>query len=237
MPYEPANKLKNTLFLTRRHEGHEEELYVAKEPFVAFVPLCEIELGCGLRPPWNKKMSTQGIIRMRKMSHHYANDPNVYLDGKERRSLDLRPYGVACIPLLGLSNFQMARTGTEEHVHEGCVEISLCLRGNLAFESDGIEYPFLSWPSPMRSKGPRVFLPTPSFSISESRPRGSISLILSGRLHRSRFNTAFLPPSILPQPSNASPAKRPVPFAPAAGTPDVHFFYFSVFIHLPSKDV
>lgn len=88
-------------------------------------------------------MSAQGIIRMRKMSHHYANDPNVYLDGKERRSLDLRPYGVACIPLLGLSNFQMARTGTEEHVHEGCVEVSLCLRGNLAFESDGIEYPFL----------------------------------------------------------------------------------------------
>ncbi len=77
------------------------------------------------------------------MSHRYANDPNVYLDGKERRSLDLRPYGVDCIPLLGLSNFQMARAGTEEHIHEGCVEISLCLRGNLAFESDGIEYPFL----------------------------------------------------------------------------------------------
>ena len=36
-------------------------------------------------------------------------DPNVYEDGVERRTLDLRPEGVACIPLLGLSNFQSVR--------------------------------------------------------------------------------------------------------------------------------
>lgn len=70
-------------------------------------------------------------------------DPNVYEEGKERRTLDLRPYGVSCIPLLGLSNFQSVRVGTEEHVHPGCIEISLCLRGNLMFESLGEEYPFL----------------------------------------------------------------------------------------------
>lgn len=70
-------------------------------------------------------------------------DSNVYVDGKERRTLDLRPDGLACIPLLGLSNFQSVRTGTEEHVHPGCVEISLCLRGNLMFESRGVAYPFL----------------------------------------------------------------------------------------------
>ena len=61
-------------------------------------------------------------------------DPIVYIDGKERRTLDLRPDGVACLPVLGLSNFQSARTGTEEHVHPGCVEVSLCVRGNLMFE-------------------------------------------------------------------------------------------------------
>ena len=72
-----------------------------------------------------------------------AEDPNVYEDGVERRTLDLRPKGVACIPLLGLSNFQSVRVGTEEHVHPGCVEISLCLRGNLMFESMGTAYPFL----------------------------------------------------------------------------------------------
>ena len=70
-------------------------------------------------------------------------DPIVYIDGKERRTLDLRPDGVACIPVLGLSNFQTARTGTEEHVHLGCVEVSLCVRGNLMFESQGEFYPFL----------------------------------------------------------------------------------------------
>ena len=70
-------------------------------------------------------------------------DPIVYVEGKERRNLDLRPDGVACIPLLGLSNFQSVRTGPEEHVHPGCVEISLCLRGNLMFESLGESYPFL----------------------------------------------------------------------------------------------
>ena len=70
-------------------------------------------------------------------------DPIVYVDGKERRTLDLRPDGVACIPVLGLSNFQSVRTGTEEHVHPGCVEVSLCVRGNLMFESFGSCYPFL----------------------------------------------------------------------------------------------
>lgn len=70
-------------------------------------------------------------------------DPVVYVDDGERRTLDLRPDGVGCIPLLGLSNFQSARTGTEEHVHPGCIEVSMCLRGNLMFESQGLQYPFL----------------------------------------------------------------------------------------------
>lgn len=70
-------------------------------------------------------------------------DPIVYIDGRERRALDLRPDGVDCIPLLALSNFQSVRTGTEYHVHPECVEISLCRRGNLMFESEGMQYPFL----------------------------------------------------------------------------------------------
>lgn len=69
-------------------------------------------------------------------------DPIVYIEGRERRALDLRPDGVDCIPLLGLSNFQSVRAGTEYHVHPGCVEISLCRRGNLMFESRGEQYPF-----------------------------------------------------------------------------------------------
>lgn len=70
-------------------------------------------------------------------------DPIVYENGKERRTLDLRPDGVSCVPLIGVSNFQSIRTGPEYHVHPGCVEICLCLRGNLMFESQGESYPFL----------------------------------------------------------------------------------------------
>jgi len=77
-------------------------------------------------------MSAKGIVA----------DPNCYEDGAERRTLDLRPDGIACIPLLGLSNFQSVRIGTEEHVHPGCIEICLCLRGRLFFASQGSEYPF-----------------------------------------------------------------------------------------------
>lgn len=71
------------------------------------------------------------------------NDPIVYQDLPECRVLDIRPDGVGCIPVLRQSNFQMVRSGTGDHVHAGCVEIVLCLRGTLAFKSCGIEYPFL----------------------------------------------------------------------------------------------
>ncbi len=70
-------------------------------------------------------------------------DPIVYVDGVERRTIDLRPYGVDAIPLVGISNYRMVRGGTEYHVHPGCVEVCLCLRGNLRFEADGQQYPFL----------------------------------------------------------------------------------------------
>jgi hypothetical protein len=51
VPYEPTPAIKNKLFLTRRHEGHEGGCRF-KRSLCAFVPLCEIELGCGLRPRW-----------------------------------------------------------------------------------------------------------------------------------------------------------------------------------------
>ena len=69
--------------------------------------------------------------------------PNDYEDRPGRRVLDLRPHGVDCIPVLGLSNFRMIHPGTDYHVHPGCIEISLCVRGNLAFETEEKSYPFL----------------------------------------------------------------------------------------------
>lgn len=70
-------------------------------------------------------------------------DPIVYQDRPGRRVLDLRPCGVDCIPVLGLSNFRMIHPGTDYHIHPGCVEICLCLRGNLTFETGESAYPFL----------------------------------------------------------------------------------------------
>ena len=69
--------------------------------------------------------------------------PFRYVDTPERRVLDLGPDGIPCIPVLGLSNYKMARHCTTEHVHPGCLEVSFCQRGSLAFESAGQVYPFL----------------------------------------------------------------------------------------------
>ena len=86
-------------------------------------------------------------------------DANVYEDGFERRTLDLRPDGIDCIPVLGLSNFQSVRTGTEEHVHPGCVEICLCIRGRL----------FRLFPATERVKGAFERM----FALYDAEPRGA----------------------------------------------------------------
>lgn len=70
-------------------------------------------------------------------------NPIVYQDRPGRRVLDLRPWGVDCIPVLGLSSFRMIHPGTDYHIHPNCVEICLCIRGNLAFETEDAVYPFL----------------------------------------------------------------------------------------------
>lgn len=70
-------------------------------------------------------------------------NPIAYQDRPGQRVLDLRPAGVDCIPVLGLSNFRMIHPGTDYHIHPGCVEICLCVRGNLAFETEDRSYSFL----------------------------------------------------------------------------------------------
>ena len=70
-------------------------------------------------------------------------NPIVYQDRPGRRVLDLRPCGVDCIPALGLSDFHMIHPGTDYHIHPKDVEICLCIRGNLAFETTEHTFPFL----------------------------------------------------------------------------------------------
>lgn len=63
--------------------------------------------------------------------------PFEYMDTPERRAVSLEGDGIGCVPVLGLSHFAKTRPGVAEHRHPGCIEITLCLRGALAFEIDG----------------------------------------------------------------------------------------------------
>lgn len=69
--------------------------------------------------------------------------PFNYVDTPERRVLNLAPDGLPCLPVLGYSNYKKARHSTVEHVHPGCLEVSLCQRGSLVFESAGQTFSFL----------------------------------------------------------------------------------------------
>ena len=70
-------------------------------------------------------------------------EPIFYEDGADWRIVDLRPHGVDCIPLFAFGNFGAVRPGVELHVHPGCVEVCLCLKGRVRYEADGIVYPVL----------------------------------------------------------------------------------------------
>ena len=62
-------------------------------------------------------------------------EPIRYDDGDDWRIIDLRPDGCDCIPVLGRSSFKAVRRGVQLHVHPGHVEISLCLKGNIRYET------------------------------------------------------------------------------------------------------
>ena len=70
-------------------------------------------------------------------------EPIFYEDGKDWRIVDLRPHGVDCIPLLAFGNFGAVRPGVSPHIHPGCIEAGLCLRGDVRYEADGTVYPVL----------------------------------------------------------------------------------------------
>ena len=131
--------------------------------------------------------------------------PFDYCDTRELRVLDLTKEGLPCIPVLGLTRRAKGGVATtsEEHVHEECIEISYCLRGELAFESCGREYKFrpgcvfVSRPNEphrlkIHPKGmlmywmfvrmPKVEFPLLSLSMRESRWLGNALRDIPNRL-------------------------------------------------------
>jgi len=65
-----------------------------------------------------------------------------YMDTPERRVLSLERDGILCIPVLGFDCYRRRWEQPPLHVHEECLEVSLCLRGDLAMEIGGSVYPF-----------------------------------------------------------------------------------------------
>lgn len=70
-------------------------------------------------------------------------DPIIYSDRPGYRVLDLRPDGVSCIPVIGMSDFHSMRHDPELHYHSGVMEFCLCLKGNLTFGTEDRDYKFL----------------------------------------------------------------------------------------------
>ena len=68
--------------------------------------------------------------------------PSVRDDRSCRRLLALDKEGIRCVPLLGEARFQRRYRDIAFHVHEGCIEVTLCLRGNLEYECGGKTYRF-----------------------------------------------------------------------------------------------
>jgi AraC-like DNA-binding protein len=65
-----------------------------------------------------------------------------YVDTPERRVLSLEPDGIFCMPVIGFDSYRRKWDEPPLHVHDECLEISFCLRGDLVMESRGRTYPF-----------------------------------------------------------------------------------------------
>ena len=63
---------------------------------------------------------------------------------KDFRIVSLERDGVLCIPVFGLSDYHGPREQASPHTHPECLEISYCLRGELAFSCQGRNVPFRS---------------------------------------------------------------------------------------------
>lgn len=68
--------------------------------------------------------------------------PFKYENTREVRVISLESDGILCIPVLGRSEYRTPRKRVAEHTHPECIEISYCLRGELAFSCMGKDYPF-----------------------------------------------------------------------------------------------
>jgi len=111
--------------------------------------------------------------------------PFEYVDTPERRVFNLEPDGIPCIPALGYSHYSSCRPSVSEHLHPGCLEISLCMRGSLVFECDGQSYQMLPG---------NVFITQPDeWHRLSTNPKGLVMYWLFFRLEASSRTLLHLP--------------------------------------------
>jgi len=65
-----------------------------------------------------------------------------YMDTPERRVLSLEKDGIYCLPVIGFDCYRRKWEQPPFHVHDECLEVTLCLRGDLEFEAHDRTYPF-----------------------------------------------------------------------------------------------
>ena len=109
-----------------------------------------------------------------------------YMDTPERRVLSLEGDGIYCLPVLGFDCYRRQWEQPPLHVHEECMEVSLCLRGDLVMESCGKTYPFK--PGTMFVAGPE------DVHRIRSYPKGMSKYWFLFRIPKGGFPLLSLPP-------------------------------------------
>ena len=119
------------------------------------------------------------------MSQSVCTLPFEYVDTPERRVFNLEPDGLPCIPALGYSHYSRSRPSVSEHLHPGCLEVTLCMRGSLVFECGG---------KACRVLPGNVFVTQPDeWHRLSTNPKGLVMYWLFFRLEPARRNILQLP--------------------------------------------
>jgi AraC-like DNA-binding protein len=121
------------------------------------------------------------------MSQSVCTLPFEYVDTPERRVLDLEHEGIPCVPALGHSHYTSCRPSVSEHIHPGCLEMTLCMRGSLVFECGGQAHRLLPG---------NVFVTQPDeWHRLSTNPKGLIMFWLFFRLDSETCPILNLPPA------------------------------------------
>lgn len=121
------------------------------------------------------------------MSKSVCTLPFEYVDTPERRALNLEREGIPCVPALGYSHYKSRRPCVSEHIHPGCLELTLCMRGSLVFECDGHAHQLLPG---------NVFVTQPDeWHRLSTNPKGLVMFWLFFRLDSGTRPILNLPPA------------------------------------------